>query len=179
MGEGLGDLVTCGAIKCTDGRHKGGSAQQRMSTCNVCPKAGCQSVRKADDQYCLLLTTLRMDCTTPCVSTLSLPDVIAQDQISQTFPCLICILQTIKCWWWEWPKNQVIVRRKERRVNCSRSNEGIVDIENNEVVTLVDTEHPLCTFLSSGELNRIQKFKHGFFCFLFSLHDNPHIIATC
>ena len=63
-GEGLGDLVVmCGAIRLTDGRHTeggggggGGGGGCPMKNIDVLsstvrPKAGCQSVRKADDLY--------------------------------------------------------------------------------------------------------------------------------
>jgi len=39
--------------------------------------------------------------TTPCVSTLCLPDITACGQISQAFLPCICILQVNKCWRWE------------------------------------------------------------------------------
>jgi len=44
--------------------------------------------------------------TTPCVSTLCLPDVTAHDRIFQAFPLHIYILQVMKYWRWEWPGNE-------------------------------------------------------------------------
>jgi len=45
----------------------------------------------------------------PHVSTLCLFGVIAHDQIFQTFPLHICILQAIKYWRWEWPGNELML----------------------------------------------------------------------
>ena len=42
------------------------------------------------------------------MSTICVPDGIARDQISQAFPHRICRLQAMKCWWWEWPGNEIV-----------------------------------------------------------------------
>ena len=62
-------------------------------SCSVRPKAGCQSIYKADDRYRLLFTTPGIGrCKTGiktvghhplCVYHFCLPDVIAHDEISQ------------------------------------------------------------------------------------------------
>ena len=47
--------------------------------------------------------------TTPPVCTLCLHDVTACDQISQTFPLHICVLQVIKHWKWQRPWNEAML----------------------------------------------------------------------
>ena len=76
--------------------------------------------------------------TAPLWVDLRLHDVTAHDQISQTFPLLICILQAIKYWRWERPGNEAgpvpgsllkIRGRRERGTkaklgDCKRQNTG-------------------------------------------------------
>ena len=80
-------------------------------SCTVHPKTGLHVrgfTRQATNTACCSKCQGRIDVkqvlyrlsTWPRVSTLCLPDDIACDQVSQAFPCHICILQAIKHWWW-------------------------------------------------------------------------------
>ena len=109
VGVGLRDLVKCAAIRWTDGRHTGGSAQQIISMSFFVLSVQRLDVRAFARQMTNTKgasSRRRRRAPPPHVFTICLPDGSARDQILGVFPHRICILQAIKYWLWERPGNE-------------------------------------------------------------------------
>ena len=70
-------------------------------SCSISLRARDQSVSKAASIPIIIHMPGTFRCetkigTAPCVSTLSLPDIMTHNQISQAFPLHICILEAVK-----------------------------------------------------------------------------------